>query len=96
VRQRPGGDAPDSSRTHRERQRCTSNALVGQRQAPCTTIFKRETPRASSRATGAAPGRSRSDGDARDVADLVAFLKSIDQTTPPFAVPEGDELCLGE
>lgn len=34
--------------------------------------------------------------DARDVADLVAFLKSIDQTTPPFVVPESDDLCLGE
>ena len=36
------------------------------------------------------------DNDARDVAELVAFLRSIDQTTPPFAVPEGDDLCLGE
>lgn len=36
------------------------------------------------------------DSDARDVADLVAFLKSIDQTTPPFDVPAGDDLCLGE
>jgi YVTN family beta-propeller protein len=29
------------------------------------------------------------------IADLVAFLKSIDETTTPFAVPAGQDICVG-
>ncbi|HEY1100279.1 MAG TPA: hypothetical protein VGF99_15180, partial [Myxococcota bacterium] len=30
-----------------------------------------------------------------EIADLVAFLKSIDETTPPFTIPAAQDICAG-
>ncbi len=30
-----------------------------------------------------------------EISDLIAFLESIDETTPPFAVPNGHDICGG-